>query len=319
MTLLLAIQLDVLQLGVHLEAYTNLLPAINTLRLSNRHGQGPHVYITILPPELIMVIEDYILSEEQERLADAWRTDFKCFQLLCDPIDHLTPDQFAEYLTLAERRKIPEDDNTFSMSEHPDDEERIAVHLDFNPDVWRDAHIERSSSWEERVGLPSAEMRGIFTKHSDLIKKHFGLELWVSHVRLEDYPDENYWEMCHNLAPHTTVAYLILPSTGKFKSSSLTEFERDHQEFYVESGYGMSVHVPPPISQSARTRFRRTMQILDLQPWSCSSQDGLDLHAEEGVHDTLDSGTGTPTSTSEVEPQLMILIRHIVRSDEMED
>jgi hypothetical protein len=310
-----AIQVDILSLGTHLEAYANLQPTFNSVRLCNRFGRGPHANITMLPPELISIIEDFLIIEERAKLLRQWSIDFRCYRLLCDPVDHVTKDQFKKYLKTARLDEtMGEDPSTPRLSA----KERVLNYLVDEFGEWCDTHFDRQHSWQDRCGMQSAWRRGIFTQHEDILKKHFGLDVWISHVRLDDYPEENFWETCWGLEPaHTTVAYLTLPGAARrFKSSTLSEFERDEKDFYIESGYGMPVHVPIPLSNSARARFKRMMQILDLKPYTEASQLDLDLYAEQPCSDAGEGVNKEPNPSLIAAPQLTMLIRHNVRSDE---
>ena len=167
--------------------------------------------------------------------------------------------------------------------------------------------------------MRSAARRGLFSTHQGLIKKHFGLEVWISHVRTQDYQIENFWEISELFPPETTCAWLKLPGAREnFRSSDLTKFERDDKDFFLESGYGMQVKIPQPLSESSRARFKRMMQILDLKPHvQCSQKDPpLAVDGDSGI-----GGEDTDTETTAVpmaEPQLTMLIRCITRSDEEE-
>ena len=110
---------------------------------------------------------------------------------------------------------------------------------------------------------------------------HFGLEIWIAHVRLEDYPVSNPWEMMSVYPPETTIAYLKLPgSKVNDRGGALTEWERDEKFFMIESGYAMSVKKQQPLSKSARRKFRRMMRILDLTPCLDDSQEGMFMDAD---------------------------------------
>lgn len=79
-----AVQVDVKKLGAHLEAYVNLLPAIETLRLGHRYGRGTTCMISELPAELITWIEDLLIAEERRRLLREWADDLRCYEQFCD-------------------------------------------------------------------------------------------------------------------------------------------------------------------------------------------------------------------------------------------
>ena len=304
------------KLGAHLEAYANLLPTINTLRLSARYGKGPQVAVTMLPPELTTLVEDFLIAEERNRLLDAWTIDFKCYQMLCDPVEHLTEVQSAVLTLQAAQRKIPEEQHNL-LGRELNDKERVCVHLDFNPDLWRDIHWERCLAWGCRAGHPTAGRRGIFTKHNDLIKKHFGLEVWVSHVRLKGFREDNFWETLKVEPAHTTVAFLKLPGAKQhFIRAPLTNAERDKMFFHIENGFGMPVEVPPPLSRSDRAKFSRMMRVLDLKPYVDDSQAGLSLAVKDDEGGDSSNTDAESCSTPSAEPKITILMRHNVRSDE---
>ena len=54
------------ELGAHLEAYEQSLPRLLTLRLCHRYGQGPDVYITKLPPELLLQVEEFVIAADRK-------------------------------------------------------------------------------------------------------------------------------------------------------------------------------------------------------------------------------------------------------------
>lgn len=184
-------------------------------------------------------------------------------------------------------------------------------------DIWIGTHYERNHNWEKRVGIRGAARRGLFSKHEDLIKKHFGLEVWISHVRTINYQMENFWEIAEFSPPKTTCAWLKLPGAREnFNSSNLTKMERDDKFLLLESGYGMRMKMPKPLLESARDKFKRMMNVLDLQPWVQFSQEDTPLTVDEsadGEGEDSDTDCGSAWSAK---PQLTTLIRCITRSDE---
>ena len=311
-----ALQVDVETLGANLEAYVKLLPTLAALRLSNRYGQGPHATVAKLPPEIISIIEDFLMSAERDQISQKWRKDFRCYRLLCDPSDHYTAEEYQDYL------KAAREDKSMGANAYTDDhspETRVEIYLDDKFEDWCDTHHERSFRWHDRVGMSSAWRRGIFSQHKGVIEKHFGLSVWISHVRLDDYIKLNFWEVSELEPPVTTVAYLTLPGGNyKYRASILTKNDCDEKEFFLERGYGMPVHVPPPLSEHARKRFKRMMQILSLKPSMEESQSDLDLYADQNPSKDEAEPDDTPPSETGTEPQLTMLIRQIVRSDEYE-
>ena len=298
----------------------NLLPSINSLQLCHCYGKSSQAPITKLPPELVLYIGDFLISTERTRLRDAWSIDFKCYQQLCDPMDHLTKDDLKPFFEMAQRGDIP-----LGSTDHEvmDLEDRVDTHLGDDMDIWNDEHYRRGHRWEERVGMKGAARRGVFTANENIIKKHFGLEVWVSHVRTLDWPEDNFWDVIELFPAETTVAWLKLPGAREvFRSPNLTKYERDDKSFWIENGLGMQVQMPRPLSQSARARFKRMMKILDLQPYIHPTQDITLTADEDSCNESEESDMGCAYSgrgTGQIgvgEPQLTMLVRSITRSDE---
>lgn len=66
-----AVPVEVEVLGAHLEAYVNLQPTINTLRMCHRFGKGEQAAITRLPVELLSEVEDLLMGEERQKTRKA--------------------------------------------------------------------------------------------------------------------------------------------------------------------------------------------------------------------------------------------------------
>lgn len=160
------------------------------------------------------------------------------------------------------------------------------------------------------MGVKSAALRGTFSKYAELVKAHFGLEVWISHVRTDDYPDDNYWEMLKLFPPETTVAYLKLPGAkSEFNRWIMQNSERDDKDFFIESGYAMDVQLPRPLTAALRCRFKRMMKMLDLRPSVHDTQFGMTLAADDEPSEEY-----MPSTTQW--PRLMLLTRCTTRSDE---
>lgn len=307
-----AIQVDVEQLGANLEAYVNLLPTIHTLRLCNRYGKGEHVRINTLPVELVTYIEELVTADERASKRAEWAIDFRCYQQLCEPIEHLTEEQLWSCRMKVLKGEISKVSPGSGSIDH-----RVDDHLADEPDTFLDVHWDRSYSWQDRVGVRSAALRGVFTTHAGLIRQHFGLEVWVSHVRSEEYPVTNYWEVIELYPPETTVAFLKLPGArDEFRRWVLTKDERDEKEFMIESGYGLHVKYPPPLEDRARAKFKRMMKILDLVPFVEVTQQDMLLAAEEDAEGTYKGSSSESNTATPTEPRVTMLLRCTTRSDE---
>lgn len=93
---------DVVTFGAHLETYVKLLPSFTALRLCNRFGKGPEVSITKLPVEMIAAIEELLTQTARAEVLAEWELDFKCFESRCEPVAHLTSDDFARHYDISQ-------------------------------------------------------------------------------------------------------------------------------------------------------------------------------------------------------------------------
>lgn len=311
-TLAWAIPVDVAKLGHHLQAYINLQPTIIALRLCNRHGKGARASITKLPSELLSPIESCLMQAERDKLRKAWLQDFRCFELLCYPIDHFTPKQLkklrvrakAEALAMDDASAVDPNDADAVLDSYLDDEEGFFQ--------WFGTHQDRKEGWEARVGPECFANQGIFGTHADLVRKHFGLEVWVSHIRLMAFSAMNKWTERGNEKPRTTITYLKLPSgQGLSDEWDTSVHEMDELPTYVESGHALRLAVPSELSEKDKAKFERAMNILDVKPHTHSSQMRVQLTSVKPSQSTTAAETKTPPG-----PQLTMLMKTAVEVSE---
>ena len=84
------------QLGAHLEAYVEMKPAMDTLRLCNRFGRGQEAYITKLPQELISMIELELVRELRIHYHSHWGDELCCLEQDCELYDHFSLEEIEE-------------------------------------------------------------------------------------------------------------------------------------------------------------------------------------------------------------------------------
>lgn len=282
-------------LGAHLEAYIDLLPTINTLKLCHRFG-NPSTTFAKLPKELVLEIERLMIVEARAKHLPAWEADFDCYQQLCEPIEHLTEEALEELHQRVVAGEISENGD----GEDGDVGARTKQYLADEQHEWIDEHEECVKSWQLRIGEWDNE-DAIFIRHAGLISRHFGLEIWISGVHLEGPGESEYWEGIDDYSIETTIAYLTLPNTRRgSREWPARETEVLHGSC-VESGHGLPVKMPAPLSASARKRFERMMAVLGLEPYVAPSQTGMALSAEENSEQDEVQDTSAW-------PQLMFLV-----------
>lgn len=78
------------ELGMCLEAFKQVLPKLQALRLCYRFGKGPKVGITKLPVEVEQMIEGLLVKSYLSRWHGAWCERFMHFEKRCEPVSHLS-------------------------------------------------------------------------------------------------------------------------------------------------------------------------------------------------------------------------------------
>ncbi|KAI7461679.1 hypothetical protein KC357_g8677 [Hortaea werneckii] len=259
-----AVPVKVEVLGAHLEAYINLQPTINTLRMCHRFGKGDNVAITRLPVELLSEVEEYLVARERRKTRKAWNADFRCFQLKCQKRDHFSESEL--------------NDMAYWHCENSEDEDEVDEimwkHIEEN---FEERHRERCQGWCDRLGTPVSSSSGIFSEQADFFLQRFGLETWTTHVRVPA-PSENSfsdtWDYVSPLRAQTTVAYLKLPHQHQKLAGSWQEDADEDECFtmYLETGYTMRLAQPEALTEKEISRFTRAVEILGLKPWVHPSQ-----------------------------------------------
>jgi hypothetical protein len=98
-----AIPVDVVKLGASLQAYHSLKPIISYFRLCNRFGQGPNVFLTRLPQELVDMVLEYIIIPTRRVEEVEWNKIKVCAESRCAQRDHFTAEEIEEFEDLARR------------------------------------------------------------------------------------------------------------------------------------------------------------------------------------------------------------------------
>jgi len=300
-----AVPVNVVDLGASLKAYVDTLPTVNTLRLCNCFGKGPNAFITKMPVELVKAVETHVVKPARAKVATDWERDFRCFQQECSMTDYLSREEkFEIYYDYMTELSWNFDDDI----EEPSDAklERVVPQTIGGGyiDSCHETHYERRGEWAARIEFsPTHGRRGFLVGHEALVAKHFGVDLWISHVRLRP----NNGEMGDDDPTETTVAYLTMPG-NKPRSQHWTtaESEEDSLTCGCESGYGIPLLTgDAPLKESLR-RFACAMQTLDLEVFIHPSQKGQILAPPTRVIDGSQAKDAYATTSW---PQLTLLTR----------
>lgn len=299
-----ALPVKVEVLGAHLEAYHLLHPIRNTIRLCNRYGQGPEAHITKLPIEMLDHIEAFLTQAYRDIILPQWRKDFRCWEDRCEPIDHLVD---WEILNLYNGHRCDiaagsfsdekEYDSAYLAEEEKPDahevtediHEKVKVLIDDDIDIGdtmmccREGHEKIKTRWQDRVGKATEPTRGYFSHLEIILKRDFGLEVWISHVQRE----LRYTLMSDDDFSHSTLAYLRLPSIIAVEHVHEPEYSGIQAQnvscVISEVGTVATYKVPETPSKKSLARFDLALKALDLE-----------------VAETKDEKIGRKTSTSGV-------------------
>lgn len=301
-TFTLALPVCAAQLGAHLEAYLDTLPALNALRACNRFGKGPACHIREIPAELVQTIAQYYILPVREEKLSRWMICLDCFTDSCEPARHYC----SRERLLAYYHKIRENDffelpgGDDSDDDDPNDYvlEQLRVRLD---ETMPNGHYKRRGEWQTKVHKVLISNRALF-------RKHFGLDIWLSNVCMgtssRDRPAD------------TTVTNLVLPDRVTHSQAWTRHMSEDgYDEPTYESGYGMTVSMDKHPTPEDIQNFKRAMKVLDLKPFvheTQSQKKALSLAS------TKEKGqTPALVDTASSFPRPMLLIRNTMEGEQV--
>lgn len=338
-----SVEVPVAKLGAHLQAYYQLQPTIRTLRLCNRYGQGPKAAIVSLPPELISEIEGYLIEDERKKHRKHWETDFRCFQGLCKPIDHISDSEQVDYVFETFGRDFFEEDEDGEEDEDAFADEPRHICYECLPEkltkkqqeclngilsdiasddgeeasMWWPEHEGRVARWEGKTGLPNTTDRGLLSAYSHVLLRDFGLQVWITHSQPKGPETQHRFTVVDVYA--STIAHISLPGkaiTASFRKalSDTRSIDGDMPYLATESGGGIVTSIPTALSEQDSARFSRALRILGLSSSLATPVEDRSSFTTEQLSDTSDS---TSAETQEDEdfdpsPKLRILYRQSV-------
>ncbi|TKA49281.1 hypothetical protein B0A49_12823 [Cryomyces minteri] len=249
------IPVDIVRLGAHLEAYLQMKPTIAALRLSHRFGRGPEAHITMLPTEIIGMIEEELLMQPRRDAYSSWSEAGQCFRETCRPRDHFTKEQVQDIM----------DDMGMDLSDSDTESELMDSADDFlgdNPDFFWETHMAQKERWRALV-CQHVKACGNFVKYDKILESDFGLEAFITHTTMTE-------GLCSHstCSTETTVSYIILPT--KFSRKTVEQNEAFWEELYsAQTNNAVLVETSSlSLTEAHRARFVRAMKVLDLEPHS---------------------------------------------------
>ena len=141
----------------------------------------------------MLEIERYVIEDTRNELRQEWTASFACWEARCSPTDHFTPEQCIEiYHKWGYSSDDSDEENEgFMLTTLSNDQMEALNDGLWTEDSWADAiglwrrlHEEQKQRWEMKAGFSTQASRGVFSRHATLMKKHFGLEVHISHTHL---------------------------------------------------------------------------------------------------------------------------------------
>lgn len=300
------------KLGAHLEAYIQILPTILALRICGKFGTGPQCHINKLPVELIGAIEKFVVEPARVEALETWSSEYKCFEVKCDIVDdHYThSDQHKLYHRAELTVCFGDGDCPLGRSigaKTAAKHRRALVKYLESMSFWIEPHDARLRSWQRKIDTEGPAC--IFYEYRDLVRSHFGIDIWTSNVRLPrlDFtPAADWWKRAETR--NTSVAYMILPN----HVSSHEDWRSGMYDLgHLQSGYAMPVKMGAVPTEASLRRFPRAMNILGLDVFVYPAQKGTVISAPTDVQP---SGVADGVNVCAADwPQLTLLTRNRIK------
>ena len=149
------IPVDIVDLTANLQAYVDTKKTLTAFRFCAQHGQGPDAHISKVPPELVAMIEDYVIEHARSHTRPSLSQNYKCFKAECTLKDHteaphsarqdqnLDLEDHREYLETCEECRLEQD--------FCDLHGNTTLGEDFLYDVIYDEHRTRNHEWSDQM------------------------------------------------------------------------------------------------------------------------------------------------------------------------
>ena len=190
------------------------------------------------------MIEDFLMIHARAECWDKWCTRRRCYDEMCEPVDHLPPDRLREIF----RQTMHNDPDCDSRE--PTDEEARVIERKVKRSSARcvDEHWSRINAWLAKT----TKTDGIFDVQSTLFRRLFGLDIWT--LRVEELSVDRQ-------PSQAAVAYLILLESST-QIRGLNETERGGRS--IERAYEILVKLSSAPTGHSIGRFDRALGILGI-------------------------------------------------------
>lgn len=257
---------DPAKLGAHLEAYVDMKPTIDALRLCNRFGGGPEAYITHLPQELVSMIELELVRKLRIHYYHShWGNELRCLEQHCDLEDHFDEEEMQEIkIRAANELNLTETDWVQNdRTEYLDYIEDQVYQTIVGSERVERKHFLKTRHWMGRFDLYG----GHFNVLESTLASDFGLHAVISHHRIPNNQRElRDYAAGSDHPAETTICYLTLPAIVATEDNR-DGVDTEQTNVFRDSTMSAFLDITSlTITDKQSARFGRAMQILGLKP-----------------------------------------------------
>ncbi|KAK5723718.1 hypothetical protein LTR15_005418 [Elasticomyces elasticus] len=280
-----ALEVKASDLVAALEVDVQFRTIVQTLQLCNMFGGT--ATITKLPTELIDLVEKHIEVDKLEAIAQRRhqvKKLYQCAEGSCSAYDHMSD---AEKLTrlngvmkrlgkdevksLQESQLAPWKMQSFVMEQYPDGKGHQELGVGVEKHLL-DKHAENIEEWRQLVGKVALLDCELLSKHSDFVRRYYGLEVFAAHRDSGDRQE--------------TCTYLVLPDeSSRHRETDLERFDErpDHQE--IGFGVAREINAPEELTDGEKSRLVEMLTGLAMPGWDSGN--------DEEKQELLDWAAGT--------------------------
>ncbi|KAF1963081.1 hypothetical protein CC80DRAFT_487488 [Byssothecium circinans] len=278
------VPVNVVRLAANLQAYSNLLPAVTSLRLIHRFGDGA---LSKLPQEVLEMVIDEAQRSERVMTLPQVKKQYACFRGICENKQHYNflpswtserwSSVFVDNYHLGLDLLEIDNDGPLDPKDYTDDQKadmvaRAVVEMsdDDAMETIDEIHQDTRTEWVDSLCLCNGTSKmAILNK---ILKEYFGLETVIFHETLTA-PMVRFLPSLNRRESNVryTSAFLVLGS-GTFHAPTNGHVTASHTNpLFMHDDHHLAFRqsVDPTkllLSDNQCQRFSKAMRILDLTP-----------------------------------------------------
>ncbi|KAK3638334.1 hypothetical protein LTR56_013163 [Elasticomyces elasticus] len=268
-----ALEVDAADLVAALEIDVQFRSVVQTLQLCNMFGGT--ATITKLPTELIDLIEEHMAAYKLEAIAQRQHEVKKlygCAEGSCTAYNHMSDSEKLirlngalhktgedELKSLQESGLAPWKVESFVMELYLDGKEHLGLGVD-EQERLLDTHAENVEEWQTLVGKAGLVDCGLFSRHSEFLRRYYGLEVFVAY--------SSSWDRGR------AITYLTLPDgRGRDSRTEVELFDEKPEHQGVGFGVACEIVTPKELTDGQKARFVEMVTGLAMPDWELADSE----------------------------------------------